>query len=81
MEHYKEKVGRIPEHHCKLFVKGILQALVEIHKKNIAHRDLKLANILITDQYQLKLGDFGFSKDLEAGWTKTFCGTLLTMAP
>ena len=63
MDNYKKKVGKIPEHHCKLYVRGILQALVELHKKNIAHRDLKLANILITDDYQLKLADFGFSKD------------------
>ena len=58
-------LGKIPEAHCKLFIRGILEALVELHKKKIAHRDLKLANILITDTYQLKLADFGFSKDYE----------------
>lgn len=30
---------------------------------------------------QLKLADFGFSKDFEEGWLKSFCGTPLTMAP
>ena len=81
MDNYKKKIGKIPEHHCRLFVKNILEALVELHKKNIAHRDLKLANILITDDYQLKLADFGFSKDYESSWMRTFCGTPLSMAP
>jgi serine/threonine protein kinase len=63
MEQFKKKVGKIPEQHCKLFVRGILEALVALHKKKIAHRDLKLANILINDDYKLKLADFGFSKD------------------
>lgn len=81
MEEYKKKVGKIPEHHCKLFVQGILEALVELHKRKIAHRDLKLANILITNDYKLKLADFGFSKDYESGYMKSFCGTPLSMAP
>ena len=64
-----------------MFVRGILEALVELHKKKIAHRDLKLANILINDDYKLKLADFGFSKDYESGYLKSFCGTPLSMAP
>jgi serine/threonine protein kinase len=58
-----------------------MEALIFMHNKNIAHRDLKLSNILITDDYQLKLADFGFSKDLEEGYFTSFCGTPLSMAP
>lgn len=75
-------LGKIPEYHCKLFVKCILEALIFLHdEKKIAHRDLKLSNILITDNYQLKLADFGFSKDYDAGYFISFCGTPLSMAP
>ena len=36
---------------------------------------------MITDQYQLKLADFKFAKNLESGWTSEFCGKPLSMAP
>lgn len=42
---------------------------------------MKLANILINDDYKLKLADFGFSKDYESGYMASFCGTPLSMAP
>ncbi|CAM5999288.1 unnamed protein product [Sphagnum balticum] len=58
----------------------MVEALKILHSYNIVHRDLKLANILITDDYKLKLADFGFSKEAE-GLLKSFCGTPLAMAP
>lgn len=36
-----------------------------MHQQRIAHRDLKLANILINEQYEIKLADFGLSKSYE----------------
>ena len=35
----------------------------ELHQRNIIHRDLKLANILVSNN-ECKIGDFGFAKYL-----------------
>ena len=43
-------------------IKQISEAFKELQKKNIVHRDLKLANILITHDFIFKLADFGFAK-------------------
>lgn len=39
-----------------------MEGVVSIHKKNIVHRDLKPQNIFLTEDSQLKIGDFGLAK-------------------
>ena len=67
---------------AKSYIFKILDALVHVHTNKIAHRDLKLANILINDDFDIKLADFGLSKQYgEEDMLNTICGTPLTMAP
>jgi serine/threonine protein kinase len=45
----------------------MIDTLLYINEKEIAHRDIKLENMLVTNNYELKFADFGFascSKDL-----------------
>lgn len=67
-----------------LILKDILSALDYIHSKKILHRDIKLDNILITNEYQIKICDFGVSCKLdsyEMNCLKEKCGTPAYLAP
>lgn len=73
--------GRLPELFCKNMAYSIVSILDILHQKKIVHRDLKLENILINDNYDFKLADFGFSKDSDTEMMISFCGTPSAMAP
>jgi len=52
--------------HLKSFAVQLLKALHFTHSKNIIHRDLKTANILVTSGGVLKIGDWGLARE----WNK-----------
>lgn len=56
-------------------------ALDGCHKKNIIHRDIKPENILVSDNGNFKLCDFGIAKVSEKTTTGTLTGTYSYMAP
>jgi serine/threonine protein kinase/ABC-type phosphate transport system substrate-binding protein len=47
----------------------------------IVHRDLKSSNLLVTDDYSVKVADFGFARIKETNATMTRCGTPCWTAP
>lgn len=47
----------------------------------IAHRDIKLANIYIDENYDVKLADLGFAKMIGEDLLTSYAGTPLNMAP
>ena len=60
----------------------IISAISSLHSNNIIHRDLKPANILITKTGDIKICDFGISKQLiHKNGAKTLIGTPYCMSP
>jgi len=77
-----KKDNKLSESEIKLLFKQILCGIQYCHKSNIVHRDIKLENILITEDCIIKIIDFGFSTCSPIN-TKSyiFCGTPSYMAP
>ena len=59
----------------------ILFGLKVLHSKKVLHRDLKSANIFLTTNKTIKIGDFGISKVLDNTSAKTFVGTPYYLSP
>merc|ERR1719226_28095 len=73
----------IMEDHARFYVCQIVCALEYLHSMDIVYRDLKTENIMLDEDGNIKLIDFGLSKIFEDGetLTQTFCGTVEYMAP
>lgn len=73
----------MPEPEAKYLFKQVVMAVNYCHKRSIAHRDIKLENILLNEtKTQAKLIDFGFSTCIPNDKkVKLFCGTPSYMAP
>jgi len=72
--------GNFPEDVAAMFTRQTCEGLKYLHSKNIIHRDIKCANLLLTQEGILKLADFGTAKE-DAGKNFTVIGTPYWMAP
>ena len=77
----RRKVLTEPE--IRYLVKQIAQACDYLHSLKIIHRDLKLGNLFLNDNMELKVGDFGLATKVQTSGERklTLCGTPNYIAP
>ncbi|XP_054154256.1 testis-specific serine/threonine-protein kinase 4-like [Oppia nitens] len=80
--HYLKKNGVLTEEKAYIWFSQVADGLNYLHTEvHLAHRDIKIDNILLNDQNVAKLTDFGFAKvswdqnTNEVTLSETFCGT------
>jgi len=73
-----------PEAEARRVLIQVARGIEYLHSVGICHRDIKLENILCSEEeqyYRVVLADFGFSKPIEDGLQTGGCGTLHYIAP
>lgn len=58
---YLDRRGALPEPMARSFWRQLLSAVDYLHRKGVVHRDIKLDNLVVDFEHNLKLIDFGFA--------------------
>lgn len=79
--HKRRKAVTEPE--ARYYMMQLLKGVQYLHNNRIIHRDLKLGNVFLNDDMDVKIGDFGLATKIEFDGErkKTLCGTPNYIAP
>lgn len=75
------KEGPMQERDAAFVIEGVAKAIQHLHSLGVAHRDLKLSNVMVGMDGTPKLADFGMSKFHQGMLMRTSCGTSTYAAP
>ncbi|PAV89328.1 hypothetical protein WR25_05566 [Diploscapter pachys] len=79
--HYVQAHGPVPENKARVWMHQIVSGVNYMHRKGVAHRDLKLENLILCKD-RVKIGDFGFCTNMIPGQlSNTFCGSKSYSSP
>jgi len=78
--------GMVPERQAKIWFRQLVHGVQYLHSKDLAHRDLKCENILLSRHWNIKIADFGFARscvneDGRRVMSHTYCGSAAYAAP
>ncbi|XP_027361094.1 PI-PLC X domain-containing protein At5g67130 isoform X1 [Abrus precatorius] len=78
----KKHGGHIPEPLVRRYTRSVVEGLKHVHSKGFVHCDVKLQNVLVLDNGDVKIADFGLAKETGEKQGKWECrGTPLFMSP
>jgi polo-like kinase 1 len=83
MSELMKRRKKLSEYEVRYYVIQLIRALEYLHSNGIIHRDLKLGNLFINGDMQLKVGDFGLATRVTHAdeRKRTVCGTPNYIAP
>lgn len=81
LQQWVDSTKSMPEEWLSQVAFEVLSALVYLHERNQVHRDVKPGNILISRNGNIKLSDFGITRELKDKGCTSFVGTFNYMSP
>ncbi|KAG2224891.1 hypothetical protein INT45_010840 [Circinella minor] len=77
----RSRNGSLSETEARAIFRQVVSAVDHCHRKWIVHRDIKTPNILLMQDGQIRLADFGLGNRFGHQRLKTLCGSMLYYSP